>query len=84
MILLCGTAVAQFGNKLLFCCHNFRIFIMQQRNFCYSATPVAECFSPEKYSAILLLQWQNVSLLTAILLLYTLTEAVPPGAIAIR
>ena len=31
------------------CYHSFRIFIMQQRNFCYSATSVGECFSYEKY-----------------------------------
>ena len=31
------------------CYHSFRIFIMRQRNFCYSATSVGECFSYEKY-----------------------------------
>ena len=48
--------VRQFENKLLlFCYHSFTIFIMQQRNFCYSAT--------------LLPQWQDVSHLRNILLL---------------
>ena len=60
------------------------------RDICYCATSVAECFSSEKYSATLLTplsQWQNLfssEKYSAILLLYTRTEAVPPGAIAIR
>ena len=38
-------AVEQLGNELLlFCYHSFRIFIMQQRNFCCFAPLVVEFF----------------------------------------
>ena len=45
-----------------FCYHSCRIFLMRKRKiFCSSAITTAECFSPDKYSALLLPQLQNVS-----------------------
>ena len=63
----CFFAVAQLGNQLLlFCYHSFRIFIMHQQTFLYSATSVAEFFHLRN---ILLPQWQNFSHLRIIQLL---------------
>ena len=52
---------------LLLCYHKSRMFLTRQM-FCCSVTTIAECFSPEKYSAVVLPQGQNVSYQRNILL----------------
>ena len=57
-----------WGKRLLSCYHSCRIFLMHKRKFCSSATARAECSSPDKSSAVLLPQLQNVSHQSNILL----------------
>ena len=44
---------------LLLCYHKSRMFLIRQK-FCCSVTTIAECFSPDQYSAVLIPRGQNV------------------------